>query len=150
MRIDEPGPRTGGMVCLDSRHQYGRGKGGAAGATAAKCRLELDHAGHVVARTLELFERKAKAAREVEEAKFAVRQAKAALDTAESLKITYADTLAQLTANSVGNDFNDSLPRLELRRRIPGTIVQIKGKVGEFDHPHEAIFIVDNSSTRYI
>ena len=125
-------------------------KAAEAGATAAKSRLELAHAEHVLARTLELFERKAKSAREVEEAKFAVRQAKAALDTAESLKITYADTLAQLTANSVGNDFNDSLPRVELRAPISGTIVEIKGTVGEFVQPDEAIFIVVNTTRVFI
>ena len=125
-------------------------KGAEADATAAKSRLELAHAEHVLERTLELFARKAKSAREVEESRFAVRQAKATLDTAESLKKTYADTLATLTTNSAGNDFKDSLPRVELRSPISGTIVEIKGTVGEFVQPDEAIFTVVDTTRVFI
>lgn len=104
-----------------------------ADAEVIRTRLAHDQAKKIFDRIQDLFEKKAKSEREVQEADFAMRSAKANHDAAVALQETYRKSGAIFVK---GID----LPVIELRAPISGTIVQVFGAVGE--HVDQSLFTI--------
>ncbi len=125
-------------------------KAAEADAGTIKAELELRQAELILERTRELYEKKAKSARELEEAQFAIQRANAEIEIARSLKKTYEETLANLSSRPKEIEFDNNLPIVELRAPISGTIVEINATVGEHVQPDETIFTIVDTTRVFI
>lgn len=123
-----------------------RVKASEAEAAAARAKLDLDHARHILERIQQLYEREAKSERELEEARFAVREAENRLQTQRELAVTYGEALERLNSRDATLSEEDGLPSVELRAPITGTIVAMAATVGEHVQPNQTLFkLVDTS-----
>jgi len=98
-------------------------------------------------RAAELFEKKAKSAREVEEALSAKTHAQAELTAARSLLESIRSAGNDLHNNQTTRSTDDGLPALSLKAPIRGRIVSVDATEGEFVRPENPLFtILDTES----
>jgi cobalt-zinc-cadmium efflux system membrane fusion protein len=107
-------------------------------AEIVRARVALDQAENSASRIRKLVAEKARPERDLLDAEFALRSAKANHEAAQSLRAAYEKSGARLAG--------DGLPVFEIRSPIAGTIVRVAGNVGEHVHPEDAIFTVLDSS----
>jgi RND family efflux transporter MFP subunit len=107
----------------------------------------LEKAEQSLKRTRDLHEKKAKSAREVEEAEFAQRQAAAELNAARALMNSYQGAGSDLRSGQANPSDSSGLPVLPLKAPIDGGIVSVDVAQGEFVRPEKSLFtILDTSS----
>jgi membrane fusion protein, heavy metal efflux system len=106
----------------------------------------LDRANQALARARDLYEKKAKSAREVEEAEFARRQAAAGLEAARALRRSYQDAGVELRTNQTASP-QAGAPVLPLNAPIGGRIVAVDAAEGEFVRPEKTLFSILDTST---
>ncbi len=110
-------------------------------ANVVRAKLALDQAELSHARIKRLVAENAKPERELQEADFAVRSARAAHETAVALRGVYEKSGAVLIHN---------LPVLELKSPIAGIVVQIGVAIGEFVDTERSAFTVLDASVIHI
>ncbi len=110
-------------------------------AKEAQAKLTLEQAQQALERTQNLFQGKAKSMRELQEAEFNVRMARAKLEEAASMNSTYKKMKAIAPLE---------LPALELKAPISGAITHVGASWGEFVSPDRAAFTILNTETVYI
>jgi RND family efflux transporter MFP subunit len=108
-------------------------------AEVVRAKLGLDQAELVLARVKKLAESGARTEREVQEAEFAARGAKASHEAALALKEAYERSGAVLLEGGGG-------PALELRAPIAGVVVEIQAVLGEHVSPDKSIFQILDAS----
>jgi multidrug resistance efflux pump len=94
-----------------------------------------------------LFKQNARSARELEEAEFVVRKAKADLSAAEALKTAYERAKKQLAARPRAVEPTTGMPAVELKAPIAGLITAVNATVGEHLHTDHAVFSIINTET---
>jgi membrane fusion protein, heavy metal efflux system len=107
-------------------------------AEAARAKLGLDQAEIVLARVKKLAESGARTERELQEADFAVRSAKASQEAALALKDAYE--------RSGAVTLQGGSPALELRSPIAGAVVSIQATLGEHVGAEKPVFMVLDAS----
>jgi RND family efflux transporter MFP subunit len=107
-------------------------------AEAARAKLTLDHAELVLARVKKLAEGGARTERELQEADFAVKSAKASHEAALALKAAYE------RAGAV--TLQGGSPALELRSPITGVVIALRAALGEHVGSEKPVFIVLDAS----
>lgn len=121
-------------------------KASEAKAAAENAEMELQHAQHILERTQELYEKSAKSKRELDETTFAVKEARARLETQHALLETYEETLDRLGGWTTDVGGEDGLPSIELRAPISGAVIEVNATVGEHVQPDRALLkLVDAS-----
>ncbi len=107
----------------------------------------LEKADQALKRVRDLYDKKAKSARELEEAEFARRQAQAALAAAQSLMQSYTEAGTELRTNQTSSSPDDGAAVLALKAPITGRIMSVDAAEGEFVRPEKSLFaILDTSS----
>lgn len=112
-----------------------------------QARAALERAEQALRRTKELYEKKAKSAREVEEAEFERQQAAVALESAQSLLRSYKNAGEDLRSKQTGISQEGSAPALALRAPISGRIVSVEVAEGEFVGFNRSLFTILDTST---
>ena len=116
-------------------------------AEVERTRVTLASATSLVDRIGPLRETSARSAREVDEAEFALQKAQTDIASAEKLKETYEQVLAQLKAKPSSIHLEDGFPAVELKAPISGWIVEMDATVGENVRADSPIFtILDHNS----
>jgi RND family efflux transporter MFP subunit len=111
-----------------------------------RTRLALQQAELVFERTRELATVNAKSGRELQEAEFALKTARARHNAALALQATY-----QEAGNSSTDRQGSRQPAIELRSPITGTIIAQSGAaVGQYINPEEALFTVLDATSVFI
>lgn len=104
-----------------------------------KSKLALDQAELALQRVEKLAKAEAKSGRELQEAEFEVRTARAEYDAALALQATYRQASTNIDSDSDGS----GQPTIELRAPISGTLVRQTGAaVGEYVVAEHALFTV--------
>jgi multidrug resistance efflux pump len=110
-------------------------------AEVERTRVTLASAKNLVDRIGPLRETSARSAREVDEAEFALQKAQTDIASAEKLKETYEQVLAQLGTRPASIHLEAGFPAVELKAPISGWIVEMDATVGEnvsrFSHLHD-------------
>jgi RND family efflux transporter MFP subunit len=122
-------------------------KAAEADAEAVRSRVALNQGEQVLQRVQTLFKQNARSARELEEAEFAVRKAKADMSAAEALKTTYERAKKQLATRPRMVNPATGLPAVELKAPIAGLVTAINATVGEHVQSDHAIFRLVNTDT---
>ena len=122
-------------------------KGAEAEAEAIRARVSLTQGEQALQRVQTLFKQNARSARELEEAEFAVRKAKADLSAAEALKTTYERAKKQLAARPRAGEPTTGMPTVELKAPIAGLITTVNATVGEHLQSDHAVFRIVNTET---
>lgn len=122
-------------------------KAASAEADALRARAAVNHAQQVVQRTQALRQQRAKSARELEEAEYALRKAKADLEAAEALTQTYAKAKQQLAARPRAIDHDSGMPAVQLSSPIDGYITAVNATVGEHLSPDHTVFTILDTTT---
>lgn len=107
----------------------------------------LEKAEQALRRTKELHEKKAKSAREVEEAEFERQQAAAALESAKSVLQSYKKAGEDLRSKQIGISPEVGAPILPLKAPISGRIVSVEVAEGEFVGSNRSLFTILDTST---
>jgi membrane fusion protein, heavy metal efflux system len=105
-----------------------------ANAEAVRSRLLLDQAMLALERTKKLAASEARTARELQEAEFAVKSARAGYDAAGALQATYEK------AGAV--QIEGGTPALALKAPIAGVVVTIAGTIGEYVPAEKPVFTI--------
>lgn len=122
-------------------------KAAEAEADAARSRVTLASAQKLVDRLHPLRASSARSAREVEEAEFALQKAQTDVASAENLKQTYKEVLAQLKVKPAVFHVEDGFPTIDLKAPITGTVVEVDAASGENVPADRTVFcLIDNSS----
>ena len=112
-----------------------------------RSKLALEQAELALKRVETLAKVEAKSGRELQEAQFEVRTARAKYDAALALQATYR----QASTTTAENAGTSSQPAIELRSPISGTIVnQSAAAVGEYVSAERALFTVLDAQTVFI
>jgi RND family efflux transporter MFP subunit len=122
-------------------------KAASAEAEALRARAAVSHGQQVVQRIQALREQRAKSARELEEAEYALRKAKADLAASEALTQTYAKAKQQLATRPRVIDHDSGMPSVPLVSPIDGHITAVKSTVGEHLAPDHAVFTILDTTT---
>jgi membrane fusion protein, heavy metal efflux system len=122
-------------------------KGAEAEAEAIRARVTLTQGEQAFQRVQTLFKQNARSARELEEAEFVVRKAKADLSAAEALKTTYERAKKQLAARPRVVEPTTGMPAVELRAQIAGVITAVNATIGEHLQSDHAVFSMVNTET---
>ena len=122
-------------------------KAASAEAEALRARAAVNHAQQVVQRIQALRQQRAKSARELEEAEYALSKAKADLAAAQALTQTYAKAKQQLAARPRAIDHDSGMPSVLLSSPIDGHITAVKATVGEHLAPDHAVFTILDTTT---
>jgi RND family efflux transporter MFP subunit len=122
-------------------------KAASAEAEALRARAAVDHAQQVVQRIQALRQQRAKSVRELEEAEYALRKAKADLAASEALTQTYAKAKQQLAARPRVIDHDSGMPSVPLASPIDGHITAVNATVGEHLAPDHAVFTILDTTT---
>ena len=125
-------------------------KAASAEAEALRARATVNHAQQALKRMRALRQQRAKSARELEEAEYAFRKAKADLEAAQALTQTYANAKQQLAARPRSIDHNSGMPAVQLAAPIDGRITAINATVGEHLSPEHVIFTILDAATVFI
>ena len=120
-------------------------KAAEAEAEAIRARVTSSQAEHALQRVQALYKQNARSAREMEEAEFAQRKARADLSAAEALKTTYERAKKQLADHLRAVDPNKGIPTVELKAPITGVITGVNAAVGEHIHTDHAVFTLLNT-----
>jgi RND family efflux transporter MFP subunit len=111
-------------------------------AEALRARAALNHAQQGVQRIQALRQQRAKSARELEEARYALSKAKADLAATEALTQTYTKAKQQLAARPRAIDHDSGMPAVPLSSPIDGYITAVNATVGEHLSPDHAVFTI--------
>lgn len=122
-------------------------KAASAEAEALRARAAVNYAQQVVQRIQALRQQRAKSARELEEAEYALRKAKADLAASESLTQTYAKAKQQLAARPRVIDHDSGIPSVPLSSPIDGHITAVNATVGEHLAPDHTVFTILDTTT---
>jgi membrane fusion protein, heavy metal efflux system len=122
-------------------------KAAEADAEAIRARVALTQGEQVLQRVQTLFKQNARSARELEEAEFAVRKAKADMSAAEALKTTYERAKKQLAARPRMVEPTTGMPAVELKAPISGLVTAVNATVGEHLDTDHAVFSIVNTET---
>ena len=116
-------------------------------AEAARAKVTLASAQKLVDRLQPLRESSARSAREVEEAEFALQKAQTDVVSAEKLKQTYEEVLAQLKEKPTAIHVEEGFPTIDLKAPISGTVVEVNAAAGENISADRPVFgLLDSSS----
>jgi RND family efflux transporter MFP subunit len=112
-----------------------------------RAKLALEQAELALQRVEKLVRAEAKSGRELQEAEFALKTAKARYDAAMALQATYRQASTNLESQEDGG----GQPAIELRAPIAGTIINQSGAaVGEYITAEKAVFTVLDAATVFI
>jgi RND family efflux transporter MFP subunit len=112
-----------------------------------RTKLALEQAELAWQRVEKLAKAEAKSGRELQEAEFALKTARAKYDAALALQATYR----QASTNLSGEKAGASPPAIELRAPIAGTIISQSGAaVGEYITADKAVFTVLDAASAFI
>jgi RND family efflux transporter MFP subunit len=115
-------------------------------AEGTRARLALEQAELAFRRIEALGKAEARTQREVQEAEFALKNAQANFNAAQSLRATYRSVTAKL-----GGKTNSGQPMLELKAPIAGTVISQMGvAVGEYVAAERALFTILDARTVFI
>jgi cobalt-zinc-cadmium efflux system membrane fusion protein len=117
-------------------------KAAEAEAEAIRARVAATQAEQTLQRVQALHKQNLKSARELEEAEFAQRKAKADLSAGEALKATYKRARKQLSARPRTAELDGGMPGVELRAPITGLITAVNAALGEHVHPERTLFTI--------
>lgn len=106
-----------------------------------------DKAERALQRVKDLFEKKAKSAREVEEAEFEYRQAVASHTAAQALLRSVRDASADLKSKHANDSSDRDSPVLPLKAPIDGRIIAVEAAEGEFVTQEKSLFTILDTST---
>ncbi len=113
-----------------------------ANAEAIRTKLALDQSSIALERTKKLAASEARTARELQEAEFAVKSAKAAYDAAVALQATYEKSGAV--------QVDGGTPALALKAPISGVVTAVAGTAGEHVAIEKPVFTLLDSATVYV
>lgn len=119
-------------------------------ANIIRARAAAEQAEQTLARTKKLFEQQAKSKRELEEAEFAQKSAKANLDAALALKKPYDEAKARLENRPRLLDIRDGFPGVEIKAPISGTVTEVGATVGEHVSSERPLFRILEPSSVFI
>ncbi|HYG33841.1 MAG TPA: efflux RND transporter periplasmic adaptor subunit [Clostridia bacterium] len=112
-----------------------------------RARLEFEQAELAFKRVEKLAKAEAKSGRELQEAEFALKTARAKYDAALALQATYR----QVTSNADGQNSMTNQPAIELRSPIAGILVNQSGAaIGEYIPGDKALFTVLDPTTVFL
>ncbi len=115
-------------------------------AASQQAQVAVEQSQQALKRTEELFQKKARSQRELEEAQYAVRRAEAERDAASRICASLRTALSQSKANGGPAKAPGEQPRVEIRSPIAGHIVEAGFHAGEHVQPDHAIFTVVDST----
>ncbi|MBM3333794.1 efflux RND transporter periplasmic adaptor subunit [Candidatus Sumerlaeota bacterium] len=116
-------------------------------ALATKTRVSLEHAGQALKRIRALHQQGAKSERELQEAIYAEREARAELDAAVTLEKAYDEALKELAARPAPLQPEAGLPAVELKAPISGVISAVEAVVGEHVKPDQPVLAILDTQT---
>jgi membrane fusion protein, heavy metal efflux system len=110
-----------------------------------QAKVRLEQAEKSLARVQKLVSDGAKSPRELEEADFALRGAKAELEAAAAVKKVYADTIERI-GKGTSRDYSAGFPVIEVRAPISGQVTELSAVSGQHVEAGATLFgIVDLS-----
>ena len=111
-------------------------------AEVVRAKLGVELAEIAYARVQKLSDQQFKSAREREEAEFSLRTAKASHESARALQAAYHRAGALFVTPGPEPGSTHSLPTLEIKAPIAGTVTRVAATVGEHIPPDRAIFTI--------